>query len=257
MPLNAESRLALIRVKVERAKKHLAELEREISKSTGETLQVFCMKVDPKTENLVPYFGPMPISTFNLLAVAGDVVHNLRSALDHLAYHLAQVGTPNVEPSKFVAFPISNSAQTHESRKVRKLRGMSEDAKKAIDALKPYKGGNDALWLLHELDNTDKHSFLLTAGQDHLFFTGDGDPFLLQTTKPIFARVIDAQTQNVEQLSSEETLNKPTVLTDETLLPTLQQLVVFVDNLVGNFKPLLEWRRVGGTGRSPGKSGRP
>jgi hypothetical protein len=216
MPLNAESRLALIRVKVERAKKHLAELETEINANTGETLRIFCMKPDPKTGNLAPYHGPMPISNFNLLAVAGDVVQNLRTALDHLAYHLAQVGNPTVEPSRDVSFPISRDAETHESRKAGKVKGMREDAKKAIDALKPYKGGNDALWLLHDLNNTDKHRFLLTVGQDHLF-TGEwlGDPFLLQTAEPNFT-------------------------TSEALLPTLHQLVVFVDNLIGNFKPLLE-----------------
>lgn len=32
-----------------------------------------------------------------------------------------------------------------------------------LDSLKPYKGGADALWRLHELNKIDKHRLLLTA----------------------------------------------------------------------------------------------
>ena len=36
--------------------------------------------------------------------------------------------------------------------------------KQAIDAVKPYKGGNDSLWRLHQLNLADKHRFLITVG---------------------------------------------------------------------------------------------
>jgi hypothetical protein len=41
---------------------------------------------------------------------------------------------------------------------------MTQQAVAAIDALKPYKGGNDVLWQLHELNNVDKHRLILTVG---------------------------------------------------------------------------------------------
>jgi hypothetical protein len=41
---------------------------------------------------------------------------------------------------------------------------MRNTAIEAIDALKPYRGGNDVLWHLHELNNTDKHRLVLTVG---------------------------------------------------------------------------------------------
>lgn len=239
--LNAKSRLALIRVKVERAKKHLAELEAEVASTAGQNLYVFCMKADPETGKVSPYHGPLPISSFTMLAAAGDVVQNLRSALDHLAYHLAQVGTPDREPSHYVSFPISLSAKIYESRKARKVHGMREDAKKAIDRLQPYKGGNDALWLLQELNNIDKHRFLLTVGRDHLF-TGDWfeGGYLLQIANPLFARFTESQTEENLQLPGKKTVNEARVISSESLIPTLHQLVVFVDDLIGNFKPLLE-----------------
>jgi hypothetical protein len=42
--------------------------------------------------------------------------------------------------------------------------GMSSQAIGAIDAVQPYRGGNDALWRLHKLSIVDKHRLILTAG---------------------------------------------------------------------------------------------
>jgi hypothetical protein len=44
---------------------------------------------------------------------------------------------------------------------------MRQDAQNAIHAIKPYKGGNDTLWRIHELNRIDKHRLLLTACSTH------------------------------------------------------------------------------------------
>jgi hypothetical protein len=41
---------------------------------------------------------------------------------------------------------------------------MGEEAKEVIRRLKPYKGGDDDLWLLHRLNNIDKHRTIFTVG---------------------------------------------------------------------------------------------
>ncbi len=41
---------------------------------------------------------------------------------------------------------------------------MPKAAVDAIDATKPYKGGDDRLWRLHRLNNIDKHRLLITVG---------------------------------------------------------------------------------------------
>ena len=46
---------------------------------------------------------------------------------------------------------------------------MRKDAVDAIDAIKPYKGGNDTLWRLHGLNNIDKHRLLITVGLAYRF----------------------------------------------------------------------------------------
>lgn len=74
-------------------------------------------------------------------------------------------------------------------------KGMCPKAIKAIDALKPYKGGNDALWRIHELDNIDKHCALFTYAHDCMLVAdwlaeyGSMDPFDLKASNPNFAAV--------------------------------------------------------------------
>lgn len=96
----------------------------------------------------------------------GDVLHNLRSSLDHLAYALAaaHTGLPLSEAlEKGTGFPIfDNAADFHDKRKgQRSIRGIASDAQATIERLQPYQRGPDfgldPLWLLHQLSNIDKH----------------------------------------------------------------------------------------------------
>src|SRR5260370_16394428 len=106
--MSAEERLSLVRVKIERAKKHFHDLQaariqfmegtpyridRENNAQTGYNLyRVFDIQTPPAEIGLI----------------TGDVIHNLRSALDHLAYQLVLVNGST--PSKQTAFPIWDNA---------------------------------------------------------------------------------------------------------------------------------------------------
>jgi hypothetical protein len=119
----------------------------------------------------------------------GDVLHNLRSALDLLAFALASAYTKPL-PEEFAErseFPIFGdedregnrgigSTRFHERTKkglptarsgLAKIAGWHPDAQAAVERLQPYQRGNefrsDPLWLLHELDRVSKHR-LLHAG---------------------------------------------------------------------------------------------
>jgi hypothetical protein len=178
--------------------------------------------------------------------MAGDIVHNLRSALDHLAYHLVAVGLecspfmPLTEREmRHIYFPIAETSEKYESEKPAKVKGMLLEAVEAIDRLKPYKGGNPALWRIHELDNIDKHRTLFTLAPDFLF-TGDWfeGAYLVKSQNPLFAGV-ETEVEKDIQLEIKEALNQPQVSNANALLPALHELVDFVDNLVVRFKPLL------------------
>jgi hypothetical protein len=239
MPLTADDRYIRIKVKIERAKKCLRDLEAELS-TFGFQEFYSAHENNPMFAQSMPDVSKSRILPFHALAIAGDVVHNLRSALDYLAYQLVWVGSDS-EPSFRVAFPISIDAAEYERNKARKVEGMCPKTIKAIDALKPYKGGNDALWRIHSLDNIDKHRTLITYAHD-CYLVADwlkefsAFPYLLKAVNPDFVGVGDAEQELENELRE---AGKTAVAADKTMLPSLGQLIDYVDHLVLTFKPFL------------------
>jgi hypothetical protein len=250
MPLTARDRLVLIRVKIERAKKHLPELESESAHVRGQNMHVVGPHYDPNTGKSSLGLAPLPILPFNFIATAGDIIQNLRTSLDHLAWHLAQIGlaqkgAANAEPHWDVSFPIAKTVEIYESMKRRKVQGMLPEAVKAIDSLKPYKGGNDPLWRLHELNNIDKHRTLVTIGHDCLY-TGAGfdGGYWVKTSNPLFdgviERIADPKVHEDLYFGRHKLPGELDVVKSQALLPTLHQLTEIVDYVVSSFLPLLE-----------------
>lgn len=214
--LTAHDRLVLVRVKLERARTHLSALENEVTPLRDQNSWVV---------GTSDYFNPrpLPVVPFNVPATACDVIHNLRSSLDHLAYQLACAGTPEAEPSRFVSFPIFEDAVKYESGKASRVVGMRPNAVCAIDVLKPYRGGNELLWRLHDLSNIEKHRLVVTVGCDHLF-TGEGfeGEYWLKSATPDFDGIFASGNPK-----------------HRTLLPTLHQMVTLVDDVTRGFLPHL------------------
>ncbi|HNM77462.1 MAG TPA: hypothetical protein PKI89_03805, partial [Tepidiformaceae bacterium] len=107
--------------------------------------------------------------------IAGDAIHNFRSALDHLAWRLSMDFTPgmNVE-ERSVQFPIFDTQVGFESRGLSRCRFMGPKAKSIISAVQPYHAPEPALSflsILSKLDNIDKHKLLTVCGA--AFETGE------------------------------------------------------------------------------------
>lgn len=99
----------------------------------------------------------------------GDAVHNLRSALDHLAWQLA-LSEARVTTPRRIEFPIflDDPANDREIRGAftKKLNCLRPESHAVVDGTQPYKTGDahHPLWLLQALWNTDKHRTLHTSG---------------------------------------------------------------------------------------------
>lgn len=110
-----------------------------------------------------------------IAVICGEVLYGLRSALDQLACALAtQNGHSNVSDTYF---PFAGSKDDFESDTTqRKIRKLSADAVSIMHKIGPYKGGNDLLWALNKLCNTDKHQMLIPMAAtnlgSHLKLTG-------------------------------------------------------------------------------------
>ena len=112
---------------------------------------------------------------FSLSMIAGDVIHNLRSALDHLAQQLviANGGTPQNERSPRTQFPIITTSQDTPTIHTRSGT-ISRTAQAVLDAVQPGDSGEHPLHVVQTLSNIDKHRRIVLThlGMGHIVQQG-------------------------------------------------------------------------------------
>jgi len=104
----------------------------------------------------------MPLA-FNV--EVGAYINAIRSSLDILAMALVRRHGIEINPEK-VQFPVARSAEHFANGKYlgkEFVAALPPDARRVIDDLKPYSGGNESLWTLHQLDIKRKHRALLNV----------------------------------------------------------------------------------------------
>lgn len=270
--MTADESLAQIRQKIGRATRHISDLDIEIKAFLSRLPQPYIPEArrDPRTRAMVYYASAdVPETPLAISLIAGDAIQNIRSTLDHLAYHLFMIGSRGGATGRHVYFPVSESAEKYRREAPGKVKGMRQDAIKAINALKPYKGGNDLLWSLHRLSNIDKHRMLITTGAAHVahtmtpsmrkaFETGlnrIGRPEVLDQINSISldARLVTIPLQKGDELfrdlpNSEVDKNvKVSVevvfgeldMLHTMVVPTLLRMAQSVDDIVVSFRPFL------------------
>jgi hypothetical protein len=100
--------------------------------------------------------------------LAGEIVHHLRSSLDHVAWVLSDESYREGDDGTAIAFPVLSAAPANkdaQSSYDRKINGITcTAARRLIEDLQPYKGANpldDPLAVVHDLDRIDKHRDLV------------------------------------------------------------------------------------------------
>lgn len=121
----------------------------------------FPLEHDPKTDeyvfrvhsNLQPPVPPPPRTS----ALVGDILNNLRSALDYVVWQLAE------SPSLKNQFPIFSTPKGFEGKCKRYLHSVPAEHWAAFEAYQPYPGrdANAELGRLATLNDADKHRLLL------------------------------------------------------------------------------------------------
>jgi len=147
------------RVKIERAKEHIGNLETEITTFGKRDPYVTVPDIDAQTGDVVVRVNVRERPDPRWGAIAGDAVHNLRSALNVL-WRIVYPATVR-DRNRRNGFPIYGSAEMFETRSRGKKQGAAQRVMDVLKALKPYKGGNDLLWMLEVVNNTDKHQLLI------------------------------------------------------------------------------------------------
>ncbi len=88
-----------------------------------------------------------------------SVLKTQREAIDFIAVRLARL-SGSVEDNR-AQFPIAESKSKYLGARNRQSQFISEDRLVLIDQLRPYLGGDDRFWALHERSNLDKHRDML------------------------------------------------------------------------------------------------
>lgn len=96
-------------VKIERAKQHKEELQKEIKSFFDSQPYKIDTKSDPQSKRLIYYLVKADVVPEKIALITGDVMQNLRSSLDHLAYMLFTVGPGNGTQGHHIYFPIAES----------------------------------------------------------------------------------------------------------------------------------------------------
>jgi hypothetical protein len=151
------------KLKLERSAEHLQELERAATMYLSEKPCAIVVEPFPGLHEEMGTQSwnarirkPVPMK---FAALVGDVIHNLRSALDLLVCDLVKINGQNTAD---VYFPFCPSAKhLSDAIRDRKIFRAGSDIVRLIESMKPYKGGNIALRAIHDLDVTDKHQALL------------------------------------------------------------------------------------------------
>jgi hypothetical protein len=154
-------RFAAARLKVERANKHIADLDAIISALP----KAYISTVEPneKGGETIKYVAP-DVSKIadNMAVIIGDAIHNLRVAVEYSYLGAIEKHVPSIL-DKYTKFPVGKTRKDVESAlKNRKIDILCPKLFDRILAeIEPYEDRNCLVVFLHDLDVRDKH-WLLT-----------------------------------------------------------------------------------------------
>jgi hypothetical protein len=163
--VDKRSWLAGPEAKLDRAVEHLETVERECGRFLKTKPYSVTAEFEPKTGDHVVCFRIRKQMPLSMSVRVGELIHDLRSALEHVAWVLA-CQTTAVEdlwktPEK-IGYPVAYTYAAFSGHSVTPF--LSDAAKATLSPLQPYVEGSDAerhpLAHLHHLWNIDKHRVL-------------------------------------------------------------------------------------------------
>ena len=159
-------------LKLGRAEEHLDTFKTEFQKWSDSEPYVITKKCNSDGSHhglVIDIMNPPPQDRWSL--IAGDCIHNLRSALDTVVYAVA-VRESGVSPppnADKLQFPITDCPEAFEVQRKRRIASLSVKTQAWIERAQPYnrphKTNPPLLRILSEFSNSDKHRTLNVALQ--------------------------------------------------------------------------------------------
>lgn len=158
---------ASARRKIDRADKHIADIDTLVADFQSPEFQSVREDVDTNTGNKILHYRlTEPLVLEDLSMIVGDAIHNLRTALDYAWFVLVKTFVP-LAADEYTKFPVYETRESMDARiKGRHIDTVCKDLYDFIHRIKPYRiGGCDSLWILHRLDIADKHILPLSMSR--------------------------------------------------------------------------------------------
>lgn len=163
--------LAGVNAKIKRADEHIERLKTLVDAFKASEPYAPFLDRDPNTGHCDLYLVRKQRPSEDISLAIGDVVHNLRSALDHFAYQwVLRRGSGAPDPR--TQFPIfafrrarlrgTRTIRGYEERVTEQLPGISRctAAGAVFEGVQPYHRAYRPLWHVNHLDVLDKHRLL-------------------------------------------------------------------------------------------------
>jgi hypothetical protein len=265
-----------ITAKVTRSKQHIQDFQLGLTAFYKTNPYAVGVKEAPEFGKRIYYLTKVSEVPDPLAAIAADVIQNLRSPLDQIAYQLVLLGSTPPTSKDRVYFPISASATDYIATRRGCIKGVRQEVIDAIDATEPYQGGKGhALWQLQRMNNPDKHELLVAAGSYYagfdvapdsrasfrelrerhpdaripenidalispLFLVPANKLFPLKVGDQIFSETIDHKVYENRNFAFQVSLHKPGVIAGEPAIKTFHDMANLVGDIItalGKFLP--------------------
>jgi hypothetical protein len=153
------------RRKIAWAKKNITNLKRQITKFLQQD-DLYTVFTEPDPHNPQQTIHKMRLAKHfpdGLSERTGDIVNNLREALDHTIYALSKFKKPSITPGE-AYFPFASDAVHFENTLNGRCKYLPQELRALIRGYEPYKGGSEALWALNQVCGANKHAILVPVG---------------------------------------------------------------------------------------------
>lgn len=151
-------------VRINRAKESVQRLHTTVATTDSSDMHGVDFESDPDGHvRILARVIKSPPQEWRL--IIGDILVDLRSALDYAVYGLAVSHAGGREPKnpRAIEFPIARSSQWFASKGLPKISQLPK-ARAYIESVQPYQpgygGDTCALWVLNELVGVNKHRFI-------------------------------------------------------------------------------------------------
>ena len=156
-----------IHAKLLRADQQIEEIVDEADTLCKKVKQGIVREVCEHNEQVWIYRNETPDAPVRWSILIGEILYNLRSALDQLVWQLVLENQQT--PGRHNEFPITQDDKQWQQESIRTLRGVSQRHQAMIGYLQPFTGGIylpfdvSRLKVLDGLSNIEKHRHLVIA----------------------------------------------------------------------------------------------